>query len=331
MLLRLGARPDPLTGAVRAPAEATIRRMIATVDPVALQGVLDAWTARIRRDGGQDPPAGLVAVAIDGKAVRGAAGADGVMPHLVAAVTHQHPMVLTQVKVAAKTGEIPTVRAMIAALDLPAIGAGTPVVLTVDALHTHRATAAAVIAAGAHYVMTVKANQPRLRAAVITTLDAAAGASHRSADRGHGRTEERYLRATPAAGINFPGAAQVMRVVRYRGELGGQRTGKEIVHAITSLPPARADPAVLAALIRGHWAIENAVHHVRDVTLAEDACRARTGHAAVNLAALRNAVITAIRATGATNTAAARRWAATSAYRTIKLLTGKAKRDIAPL
>ena len=71
VLLRLGARPDPLTGAVRAPAEATIRRMVATVDPVALQGVLDAWTARIRRDGGQDRGADLVAIAIDGKAVRG--------------------------------------------------------------------------------------------------------------------------------------------------------------------------------------------------------------------------------------------------------------------
>ena len=276
-----------------------------------------------------------MAIAIDGKSVRGAGG-DGVMPHLVAAVSHRDPMVLTQVKVAAKTSEIPTVRAMIADLDLHAIGAGAgaPVVVSVDALHTHAATASAIIAAGGHYVMSVKGNQPRLRTAVITALDTStepgAGA-YRCTDRGHGRTEERHLRTAQAGGVNFPGVAQVMRVVRYRGELSGQRTSKEIVHAITSLPPQRADPAVLATLIRGHWAIENAVHHVRDVTFAEDACRTRTGHAAVNLAALRNAVITAIRATGATNIAAARRWAATSIHRTIKLLTGKAKRDIAPL
>ena len=97
------------------------------------------------------------------------------------------------------------------------------------------------------------------------------------------------------------------------------------------MTPQQAGPATLAALIRGHWSIENAIHHVRDTTFAQDACRSRTGHAAVNLAALRNAVITAIRATGATNIAAARRWAATRPHNAIKLLTGRAKRDIAPL
>ena len=141
---------------------------------------------------------------------------------------------------------------MIAALDLNDIGAGAPVVVSVDALHTHRATAAAVIAAGAHYVMTVKANQPRLRAAVIAALDVNVGASHRSADRGHGRTEERYLRATPAAGINFPGAAQVMRVVRYRGELAAHGQGDRPRHHLS----AARTRSGLAALIRGHWAIE---------------------------------------------------------------------------
>ena len=242
VLLRLGARAHPLTGAVRAPAEATIRRMVTALEPDALQGVLDAWTARVRHNGGQDPPAGLVAVAIDGKAVRGAAGATGSMPHLIAALTHHDPMVLTQAQVAAKTGEIPAVRAMIATLDLPAIGAGAPVVLSVDALHTHAATAATILAAGGHYVMTVKGNQPRLRTAVITALDATAGTGHRCCDRGHGRSEERYLRATAAGGIDFPGAAQVMRIVRYRGELSEQRTSKEVVHTITSLPPDAPTP-----------------------------------------------------------------------------------------
>ena len=271
---------------------------------------------------------------IDGKAVRRGAGAAGAMPHVVAAVTHRAPMVLTQTQVAAKTNEIPTMRAMITDLNLPAIGAGATVVLTVDALHTHAATAAAVITASERYVTSVKDNQPRLRTAVITALDTSAHpgtSAHRSTDRGHGRTEERYLRATKADGIDFPSAAQIMRVVRYRGELGGQRTGKEIVHAITSLPPKRAGPNTLATLTRRHWALENVIHNVRDVTFAEDACRARTGHAPTHLSALRNAVITTIRAAGTTNIAVTRCWAATCPYNAIKLLTGRAKRDIAPL
>ncbi|MFD4144498.1 hypothetical protein [Streptomyces sp. NPDC058572] len=36
--------------------------------------------------------------------------------------------------------------------------------------------------------------------------------------------------------------------------------------------------ALLAELVRDHWKIE-ALHHVRDTTLAEDASRPRTGNA----------------------------------------------------
>ena len=48
------------------------------------------------------------------------------------------------------------------------------------------------------------------------------------------------------------------------------------VYAITSLGFAQASPARLADLLRGHWAIE-ALHHLRDVTFAEDASQVRTG------------------------------------------------------
>jgi predicted transposase YbfD/YdcC len=51
------------------------------------------------------------------------------------------------------------------------------------------------------------------------------------------------------------------------------------VYAITSLSFAKARPARLADLIRGHWAIENGPHWVRDVTYAEDASHVRTGTA----------------------------------------------------
>jgi hypothetical protein len=49
-----------------------------------------------------------------------------------------------------------------------------------------------------------------------------------------------------------------------------------IVYAVTSLRFAQASPACLADLLRGHWAID-ALHHVRDVTFAEDASQVRTG------------------------------------------------------
>jgi hypothetical protein len=57
--------------------------------------------------------------------------------------------------------------------------------------------------------------------------------------------------------------------------------------------------------MRGHWAIENRSHHVRDVTLGEDASRIRKGSGPEVMAAIRNATIGLLRLSGASNIAAA--------------------------
>ena len=75
---------------------------------------------------------------------------------------------------------------------------------------------------------------------------------------------------------------------------------------MTSLGP-NTTPADLLRLWRGHWAIENRLHYVRDVTFGEDASQVRSGAAPEVLAALRNTVIGLLRAAGHTNIAAARR------------------------
>jgi hypothetical protein len=64
--------------------------------------------------------------------------------------------------------------------------------------------------------------------------------------------------------------------------------------------------ARLADLLRGHWAIE-ALHHLRDVTFAEDASQVRTGAGPSIMACLRNLVIGVLCRTGPGNLAAALR------------------------
>ncbi|PWJ53924.1 Transposase DDE domain-containing protein [Quadrisphaera granulorum] len=84
---------------------------------------------------------------------------------------------------------------------------------------------------------------------------------------------------------------------------------REVVYYVTSMDHTTATPAALAAWIRGHWTIENRVHHVRDVTLGEDASRVRTGSGPQVMAAIRNTVISLARLFGRSNVArTTRRW-----------------------
>ena len=108
----------------------------------------------------------------------------------------------------------------------------------------------------------------------------------------------------------WPSLAQVCRILREVEYVSGAQTGEthaEWAYALTSLPPEQADPSRLERLWRGHWQIENGLHYVRDVTLGEDACQVRSGHAPANLTACRNAALNLLRRAGVTNVAAALR------------------------
>ncbi len=112
----------------------------------------------------------------------------------------------------------------------------------------------------------------------------------------HGRLETRTITtsAEVVPHLQWPGAAQVARIERMRQI--GDKQSLEVAYIVTSLPPAEAGPERLLELSRGHWAIENKLHWVRDVSMNEDRCRVRAGARA--LAALRNLVLWVIRSRG---------------------------------
>jgi predicted transposase YbfD/YdcC len=155
-------------------------------------------------------------------------------------------------------------------------------------------------------LLVVKANQPTLLDRCqhlpwqrVPVLD-------RTRDRGHGRVELRTLKVVSVNHFSFPHAAQVIQVTRKTRGLHTRRWRTVQVYAVTSLPHALASPARLADLIRGHWGIE-ALHHLRDVTFAEDACKVRTGAGPSVMATLRNLVIGVLCRAGPVNLAAALR------------------------
>jgi hypothetical protein len=164
---------------------------------------------------------------------------------------------------------------------------------------------------GARYLMIAKANQPALPEQVIAALSGAdaefADASWAEDGKGHGRREKRSIRTAPADNIDWPGAAQVLRIRRDTGPTHGPWASKEIAYGITSLPADLAGPRHLAMYARQHWGVENRQHYVRDVTFREDAQKARTGNQANAYAAIRNLVMGAFRRQEIANIAHVRR------------------------
>ena len=115
---------------------------------------------------------------------------------------------------------------------------------------------------------------------------------------GHGRVERCTVVATTELTTYlqsaWPGLQQVDQITRERREKG-KKTTIEVAYRITSLKPEQADAARLLNLDRGHWGIENALHHVRDVGLGEDACRVRSQAARQVPAAARNLALALLR------------------------------------
>jgi hypothetical protein len=97
----------------------------------------------------------------------------------------------------------------------------------------------------------------------------------------------------------------VFRLTRERRT--GEEIETEVISGITSLPRQRAGAAMLLALTRGHWGIENGLHGVRDGTLREDASRIRKGSAAQVMAVVRNIVVFLLHRLGHKSAAAATR------------------------
>jgi hypothetical protein len=119
----------------------TIERVFAAL---GAQGLADQTGTYLRNKAGLDQVAFPIAaatlrpaIAVDGKAVRGAIGEDGHIPYLLAAATHENAAVIAERLIGPKTNEVPQFQPLLRGLEI----AGC--VLTMDAAHTVRAHACA--------------------------------------------------------------------------------------------------------------------------------------------------------------------------------------------
>lgn len=298
---------------VTIPSESTIRRCLHMLAPDQLDHLLGAWMWLRTSVIGERR-----VIAFDGKSLRGAKDAAGNLTHLLAGLCQHSGTVVAQLAVEARASEIPMLRTLLNTLDI------AEAVITADALHCQRDTAEAIVNHGGHYILTVKNNQPTLRTHLKALPWKQIPIADHSIEHAHGRTTKRTLQTTEiATGIGFPHAVQALRLTR---TITHRKTGKrhtETIYAITSLSITDATPTQIGTWLRGHWAIENKLHWVRDVTYDEDRSQIRTGNGPHIMATLRNTAISLLRLGGHHNIAKALRHHARHPHQVIKLLLNR--------
>jgi len=275
-----------------APSHDTFSRVLAALDPVALNDAFMRFMAAFGEQARIDVPKGQVA--IDGKSLRRAyAKGCSHMPPLVVTVFASDTFMSLAQTVAQEGGET---EAAIAALKLLSLKGLT---VTADALHCHRRMTKTIRDGGGHYVITVKGNQSKLASQANAALDAAAASKrtkfHQTEEDAHGRHEVRRAFVVPFAQTPGKNAlvdlCAVARVERWR-TVDGKTTHKVRCYALSRKMPAEE----LLATVRRHWSIENDLHWQLDILLGEDHIRGRKNNAPANHAILRRLTLNVLRA-----------------------------------
>ncbi len=275
------------------PVDDTLARVISSLHPQAFQQCFIQWM-----QAAHDITAGQI-VAIDGKTVKRSFDKrrNKSAIHMISAFASANGVVLGQKKTADKSNEITAIPALLELLALKGC------IVTIDAMGCQKKIAHQIVEQQADYVLAVKANQSQLHDAITDFFTTArsgdfAGVTHdflEETHKGHGRVEvRRYWLTDCLSSLPTPSAWSGLRCI---GMVESERhvAGKVSIehrYFITSLD---ANATQFAHAVRSHWAIENRLHWVLDVTFREDASRVRRLNAAENMSVLRHIALNALR------------------------------------
>jgi predicted transposase YbfD/YdcC len=278
------------------PSRDCIRRLLMALKPESFQKCFQDWVAcAIETE--DDGAARLIA--IDGKTCRRSHDASrglGAL-HIVSAWASEEGIALGQVATDDKSNEITAIPQLLKQIEL------TNSLVTIDAMGCQKEIARDIVEGGGDFVIAVKDNQPKLRAAIETHfekhlergLEDLQYRSHETSDDEHGRMDERsyFLSRAPsdfAVKKEWPWIKAIGYSLRVTRHADGRETD-EVRYYILSryLSGKRFGEAV-----RGHWGIES-MHWVLDVNFREDDSRTRERTLGNNLSWLRRFAVTLLK------------------------------------
>jgi predicted transposase YbfD/YdcC len=280
-----------LTLANGIPSHDTFGRVFAALDADAFAAAFRRWVSGLLPALDKDE-----VVAIDGKTSRRSGKVDATPLHLVSAFAAGAGLVLGQRATAEKSNEKTAIPELLATLALEGC------IVTIDAMGTQPNIAQAIRDRKAHYILSVKDNQPKLADSVQDFFRAFQSAPDKTphqfdevVEKDHGRLEVRRCYAFNQidclhAPERWPDIASFAVIVSERTIKG--KTTLEHRFYISSLP---ANAARLNHAVRQHWRVENSLHWCMDVVFGDDQMRARTDHAAHNFAVLRHIALNLFR------------------------------------
>jgi predicted transposase YbfD/YdcC len=250
------------------PHATTLSRLLARVDPEALQAAFGSWLIQL--------VSGLVEVAaVDGKYPHQSRTEGGEPFGLLNVFAHDLKACLWQWVISDKSAEPSVLKA-----HLDELFARYPLlrILTGDALFAQRGLCEALVAARRGYLLRVKGNQPELQAALKTTFEQVSQEPPhaQTVDKAGSKIEIRRLWLDSetadyaATELNFAGAQQVARLDKLSHDLSTGQVKQETWYLVSCDPHGSLTAVQLLQRARGHWGVENSLHHVQDRSWGED-------------------------------------------------------------
>jgi len=250
------------------PHQTTLGRLLGRVPLESLQAAFGRWLAQLVSD------LPLIA-AVDGKYPHQSRDAQGSRFGILTVFAHDLKICLAQWVVSDHEAEPGVLKA-----HLEELFARYPKlrVLTGDAIFAQRGLCEMLVALKRGYMLRIKGNQPNVSAALVEGFVEAPQRKPdaQSIEKARGAVETRRLwldtelAAYVAKELNFAGAQQVARLDKTIKDLTTGEIKAETWYLVSYDPAGTLTARQFLGRARGHWGIENSLHHVKDRSWHED-------------------------------------------------------------